>query len=468
MNRGPKTLAILVLVVCPVALVVHRSATAQDKSVLVDWSDFHGPLGNGTSPERGLLREWPAAGPNVVWRVPIKPGWSSPVVVGNDLYLCSTEEPRGTAETVTCLNATTGERIWSKTYEVGPYWEKNIGWARGGFRSTPCVWGDRLFTIGPIGHFHCFDRHTGDILWKKNLWDTYNPSGEKGYSFSPIVADGKLLLWYGDGASDANRGLDADRESAGFDIIFEALDPLTGNVAWTFREPHRRPARMGEGQTPSLAKFGGEMCAVISANCELKALRVRDGREVWKFPVARPDARGTTIPSPLVLERQILNVADNDGTSLVAVDRDVPAAPASTAWKQNLETYCAVHQFRMHQGFLYGFTGEMRGGDEQVASESMLNLTCLDLATGNVKWSEPGFRAGVAITLADGLLMVRSYQRLRLIEANPEKYRVRGDVKTHDVWKPTINLLDFVQPVLVRGRLYVRTPAELICYQVAP
>jgi hypothetical protein len=85
-----------------------------------------------------------------------------------------------------------------------------------------------------------------------------------------------------------------------------------------------------------------------------------------------------------------------------------------------------------------------------------------------VIWSEPGYRAGVALTLADGLLFVRSYQRLRLIEANPEGCRVRGEVKTHDVWKPTLNLLDFVQPVLSRGRLYVRTPTELICYQVAP
>ena len=439
----------------------------QERSVSTDWADFHGPLGNGTSAERGLRREWPVNGPEVLWRVPVKPGWSSPVVVDNDLYICSTEEPRGTAETITCLNAATGQQRWTLTYDVGPYWEKNIGWARGGFRSTPCVWKDRIYTIGAIGHFHCCDRHTGKVLWKRNLWDTFNPSGEKGYSFSPMIADGKLLLWYGDGASDASRGIDADRETAGFDIIFQSLDPLTGNVIWTFREPHRRPARMGEGQTPSITEFAGEPCAVISANCELKALRIRDGREVWKFPVARPDARGTTIPSPLVLDRQILNVADNDGTSLVTLDRKSPETPAQIHWKKNLETYCAVHQFRHHNGYLYGFTGEIRGADEQVASESMLNLTCLDLATGQVVWSEPGYRAGVAMTLADGLLFVRSYQRLRLIEASPKGCHVRGDVKTHDVWKPTLNLLDFVQPVLSKGRLFVRTPAELICYQVA-
>ena len=62
---------------------------------------------------------------------------------------------------------------------------------------------------------------------------------------------------------------------------------------------------------------------------------------------------------------------------------------------------------------------------------------------------------------------MRSYQTLRLVEATPEGYRERGKIKTHDVWKPTVNLTDLVMPVLSRGRLYVRTPVELICYDVS-
>jgi hypothetical protein len=58
------------------------------------------------------------------------------------------------------------------------------------------------------------------------------------------------------------------------------------------------------------------------------------------------------------------------------------------------------------------------------------------------------------------------HQKLRLVEATPAGYRVRGEVKTHDVWKPTLNLLDMVQPALSRGRLFIRTPDELICYRV--
>ena len=90
----------------------------------------------------------------------------------------------------------------------------------------------------------------------------------------------------------------------------------------------------------------------------------------------------------------------------------------------------------------------------------------MELATGKIHWSEPGFKTGVAIIEADGLLFVRSYGTLRLVEATPNGYKCRGSVQTHDNWKPTRNLTDFVSPVLSAGKLYIRTPEELICYRV--
>jgi len=74
---------------------------------------------------------------------------------------------------------------------------------------------------------------------------------------------------------------------------------------------------------------------------------------------------------------------------------------------------------------------------------------------------------GVALTLADGMLFVRSYQTLQLVEANPKAFQQHGKIKTHDVRKPTLNLIDFVQPVLSQGKLLIRTPDELICYQAS-
>lgn len=250
-------------------------------------------------------------------------------------------------------------------------------------------------------------------------------------------------------------------------VLCRALDTATGKLLWEFREPHIGTARCGEGQTPAVTEFGGDQCLLVTGNCDLKALRVADGKEVWKLRCIQTDRRGTTIPTPLVVRNRIVHLPDNDEAHVVEFNpRELRAEP-KYLWKKNLDTYCAIHQFRHHQGYLYGFTGEIRGGDESAASESVLNLSCLDLISGQVMWSEPGFRNGVAITEADGLLFVRTYQTLRLVAATPEGYRVLGKVHTHDVTKPTLNLLDLVQPVLSRGRLLIRTPEKRIVYQVA-
>jgi len=425
-----------------------------------DWPKFQGPRGDGTSPETGLLRQWPAGGPKVLWRVPIEQGWNAPSVVGDDLYLAWSETPRGGAETVVCLSASSGEKRWRHSYEVGAYWERNVGWPRGGVRSTPLVSGEHLYTLGVTGLLHCIDRRSGVVVWQKDLGRRWR-TGEKGYTFSPLLEDGRLILWYGDGPYEID-----DKAERHF-VYLQALHPLTGEAIWEFREPHREPARMGEGQTPSAAEFAGDKCVVISANCDLKAIRIADGREIWKFASVRPDGRGMTIPTPLVVDEVIVNIPDLDSPHAVAVDRSKPELPTRMLWKKDYDIFTAIHQFRHRDGYLYGFIGQVAGGTEREASDSKLQLSCLNLQTGKQMWSEPGFQAGVAIIEADGLLFVRSYQKLRLIEATSEGFRLLGEVHTHDEWKPTINLDDFIIPVLSRGRLYVRTPHELICYQVA-
>ncbi len=451
-----------------ISLLFLTATVCAKESIQSDWPQFQGPNGDGSSPETNLLREWPEGGPKILWRQKIKPGWSSPSVVGDDVYVCSTEAARGNAETVACLSATDGSVRWKQTYEVGPYYERNIGWAGGGFRSTPCVAGDRLITLGAIGHLRCYDRKTGKLTWQQNLWDEWNASGEKGYDFSPIFADGKLILWYGDATTRSNQSRpDGETEGDKFLVLCRALDPATGKVLWEFSEPHRKESRLGEGQTPAIAHFGDDTCIVINANAQLKALRVSDGKQIWSFNCPEPRMRGTTVPTPLILANHIVNIPDADPTQVVDVDFSTPDFKAKTLWQRHIEIYMPIYQFRHHDGYLYGFAGEIRGSDEKVASDSKLILICLDLATGKLQWEQPGFQCGVAITRADGLLFVRSFQTLRLIEATPIGYKLLGQVKTHNVNKPTVNLLDFTQPILSHGKLFIRSPEELTCYHIA-
>lgn len=55
-----------------------------------DWPQWRGPERNGTSNETGLLKQWPAGGPKLLWQVnDIGDGYSTPVVVGSRIYLMS-------------------------------------------------------------------------------------------------------------------------------------------------------------------------------------------------------------------------------------------------------------------------------------------------------------------------------------------------------------------------------------------
>jgi hypothetical protein len=38
-----------------------------------DWPCYMGPDRNGSSPEKGLARAWPAGGPRVLWTAPVTP-----------------------------------------------------------------------------------------------------------------------------------------------------------------------------------------------------------------------------------------------------------------------------------------------------------------------------------------------------------------------------------------------------------
>lgn len=76
-----------------------------------DWPQWRGPLRNGLSAETGLLREWPAAGPRVVWKVDtVGVGYSSLAVKDG---LIVTQGDLDGVEHIVCLTAEDGATVWA-------------------------------------------------------------------------------------------------------------------------------------------------------------------------------------------------------------------------------------------------------------------------------------------------------------------------------------------------------------------
>ena len=64
-------------------------------SLGADWPQFLGPERNSTSPETGILRSWPASGPEVLWTVPVGRGYGGPVVKDGEVYLLDRDDAVG-------------------------------------------------------------------------------------------------------------------------------------------------------------------------------------------------------------------------------------------------------------------------------------------------------------------------------------------------------------------------------------
>ena len=76
-----------------------------------DWPRWRGPNADGISQETGLLREWPADGPKVVWEVEtVGEGYSTVSVVGDRIYTQGNVD--GIEKTI-ALNAADGSVVWA-------------------------------------------------------------------------------------------------------------------------------------------------------------------------------------------------------------------------------------------------------------------------------------------------------------------------------------------------------------------
>src|SRR6185436_16923567 len=148
------------------AVSLSVSAFPVTNSADSDWPQWRGPERSGVSRETGLLKQWPAGGPKLLWQVnDIGDGYSTPVVVGTRIYLMSNTGMEN--EFVQALSSQDGKVIW--TTRVGNVGNPNQDPSYPKARSTPTVDGNLLYALGSDGDFVCLDAKTGKICWQKSL-----------------------------------------------------------------------------------------------------------------------------------------------------------------------------------------------------------------------------------------------------------------------------------------------------------
>ncbi len=101
-------------------------------------------------------------------------------------------------------------------------------------------------------------------------------------------------------------------------------------------------------------------------------------------------------------------------------------------------------------GFVYGFHGRQEYGP---------SLRCIELRTGQARWSEENFGAGTVLLASDKLLVLKEDGQLLVVNASPVRYQEMGRAQI---------LANGVRayPALAGGFLYARSKDKLVCVDV--
>ena len=396
--------AIIMLIVLG---VVHTTLIAGD------WPYWRGPDYIGVSAETDWNPTWPESGPKILWQAEVGTGFSSLVVAAGRVYTMGYADKK---ETVFCLDADTGKAVWTHSYAE----PKGAKMYEGGPNATPTVAGDKVYTISKQGKVFCCDAGSGEVIWSRDIKKDYRLKAPMwGHAGSPLVLDGVVYL----NAGSTGMALKAD----------------TGELVW---KSGRGPAGYAsvvpytQGEQPALIVFGGtEVVGVLRSTGGI--LWRKKWRAGWKINAADPLVYGDTV---------FISSGYGKGCALLKPGSDSVTDVYSNKHMRN-QCYGSV----LYKDHVYGFDGQVKGGGK---------LTCLDLKSGQVQWTQTGFGTGTVMVAGDKLIILSEKGRLVIAQADPAAYKEIASAQV-------LNNKCWTVPAFAHGRIYVRDArGNVVCVDV--
>jgi outer membrane protein assembly factor BamB len=420
------TLAILCLFPSALPLTTSANMTA------FDWPQWRGPDRSGVSSETGLLKQWPAAGPKLLWQVnDIGDGYSTPAVAGNRIYVMSNRGMEN--EFVQALATQDGKVIW--TTRVGNVGNPNQAPNYPKARSTPTIDGDMVYALGSDGDLACLEAKTGKIRWQKNIRKEFGGQpGEWAYAESPLVDADVVVVTPG-----------------GAEATMVALNKKTGAPVWKSAIPDGEPAGYASA---IVVQGGGRKQFVQLLTKGLVGVDAKTGQFLWRYKEA---AKGPAqYFTPIARNEYVYSGALGVGGAMVRLKPDANGV--------------AAEQVYFTRGLPNGIGGAVLVGDYLYGTEVGQKLVAAEFTTGKVKWEAPNFGWG-SVASADGHLYCHLITgEVVLVEATPDAYRIKGKFTPPS---PPQHKKDgdfpeasFSYPVIANGRLYIRDLGTLWVFDI--
>jgi len=379
-----------------------------------DWPAFRGPNGDGVSAETGWKTTWSQAGPKIAWKKNVGVGASSIVVVGEKVITMGNRDNR---DVVSCLNAEDGKVIWEFDY-ASTFSKRNF---EGGTTSTPTVDGEFVYTLSYNGQLHCIRLADGKRVWRKNVVREFGgrPPRWK-YAGSPTVEADLLIL---------------DIGGRGNSTI--ALDKTSGKKVWGSGSDgagYATPVGFHQGKTRGVLVFKATA---------LVAVRVADGRELWRVPWRT--AYDVNASSPTALADSFF-VSSGYGGGRGALYSLAGGRPRRVWLNGDIKT--KMNSCVIREGYVYGISE--KGG----------KLMCMSLKNGKTAWSQSGFGYGTLMIAGDKIVALSERGELVIAEASAKGFQVAARAKV-------LGGRCWVSPVLANGRIYCKNnKGSLVCVDV--
>jgi len=400
-----------------------------------NWNQYTGPNRDATIGNAEIFDSWPENGPREVWSFPLGPGYGGASVYGDEVFVL--DRVKGEKDILRCIDLNSGNEKWNYEYEATgelPY---------PGSRAVPTVDENYVWSVGPHGHFFCFDKEIQQPVWSVNILEEFNGKLPNwGVSQSPFIYKNLVIV--------APQG-----EQAG--VV--AFNKLSGEVAWKSRPL----AGYNFHVSPIVANYGGmDQVIMISPygrndstkTHEVVAFDANTGEELWVYNGLKSFA---TISPPAAIDdlRLLLTDCSYDGnynpvTIMLEITKEGGEFQVNELFLTD-EAGCKMHPGIIVDSHIYLNTN---GRPNQ--------LVCMDM-NGNLVWEsgeEANFEMG-SLILVNGKLIAQNGKNgdIHLIEPSPEGYKELGSASYFNsdktqAWAP----LAFSQ-----GKLLARDMEKLVC-----
>lgn len=400
-----------------------------------DWPTFRGADRTAISPDKGLLKKWPEAGPKLIWEAKgAGRGYASPAIAQGKVItlgdaLSSADDKD---EYLTCFDLKTGELLWKNKTGSQYKDQRNDQWNSP--RSTPTIDGELVYVISPTGVLVCCQTVDGKEIWRKDLKKEFGSAKADGwgYSESPTV-DGDWIL------------CTPGKEKA----TMVALNKKSGDTIWTAS----RPGDTGAGHASIVvSNVGGVKTYINTTGTGVFAVRASDGKVMWTYDFG--DRITAVIPTVILKDEYIfVPVGYKKGGALL---KQVPGE----AGEMKVEE---IYGFKTTLANKHG--GVVRLGDYVYGDSDDQGLPyCAEMMTGKVMWKGRDIASGsAAVCAADGCLYFRFQDgTMALVEASPEKCNVLGTFKIPGSGKRP----SWAHPIIDDSKLYLREGDSILCYDL--